>query len=66
MTKECGVLWATRDTITTSETLEQVAQKGSRCPVLENIQGQARWNSEQPDPLEDVLAHGGGGGLDDL
>ena len=31
------------------ETPEQVAQRGGRCPVPGNIQGQAGWGSEQPD-----------------
>lgn len=31
------------------ETLEQVAQRGGRCPSLGNIQGQTRQGSEKPD-----------------
>jgi len=37
--------------------LKQIAQKGSRCPVPGNIQGQVGWGSEQPDLVEDVHAH---------
>jgi len=33
--------------------LEQVAQRGGRYPIPGNIQGQAEWGSEQPDPVED-------------
>jgi len=31
------------------ETLSQVAQRGGRCPIPGNIQGQVGWGSEQPD-----------------
>ena len=31
-----------------SEALEQVAQRGSGCPILGDIQGQAGWGSDQP------------------
>ena len=30
------------------ETLAQVAQRGGRCPIPRNIQGQIGWGSEQP------------------
>ena len=39
------------------ETLAQVAQRGSGCPIPGKIQGQVGWGSEQPDPVEDVSAH---------
>ena len=48
------------------ETLEQVAQRGSRCPVPGNIQGQAGWGPEQPGLVEDVPAYCRGVGLDEL
>jgi len=48
------------------ETLAQVAQRGGRCPIPGNIQGQAGQGSEQPDLLEDVAAYCSGVGLDDL
>jgi len=48
-----------------SETLEQVAQRGGRCPIPGNIQAQAGWGSEQPDLVEDVPAYCRGVGLDD-
>ena len=48
------------------ETLEQDAQRGGRCPIHGNIQGQAGWGSEQPDLVEDAPAHCRGVGLDDL
>jgi len=44
----------------------QVAQRGARCPIPRNIQGQAERGSEQPDLVEDVPAHCTGIGLDDL
>jgi len=47
-------------------TLVQVAQRGGRCPIPGNIQGQVGWGSEQPDLAEDVPAHGRGVGLDEL
>lgn len=28
---------------------EQVAQRGGKCPMPGNIQGQVKWSSEQPD-----------------
>ena len=40
-----------------SETLEQVTQRGGRCPIPGNIQGQVGQGSEQPDLVEDVPAH---------
>jgi len=48
------------------ETLAQVAQRGSGCPIPGNIQGQVGWGSEQPDLGEDVPAHCRRGGLDNL
>ncbi|KAK4816211.1 LOW QUALITY PROTEIN: hypothetical protein QYF61_013449 [Mycteria americana] len=39
------------------ETLEQVAQRGGRCPMPGNIQGQVGQGSEQPDLVEDIPAH---------
>jgi len=44
----------------------QVAQRGSGGPIPGNIQGEVRWDSEQPDPVEDVPAHCRRVGLDDL
>jgi len=38
--------------------LEQVAQRGSRCPIPASMQGQVWWGSEQPDLIEDVPACG--------
>jgi len=49
-----------------SETLEQVAQRGSGGPIPENIQGQIGWGSKQPGLVEDVPAHCRGVGPDDL
>ena len=48
------------------ETLEQVAQRGGRCPIPGNIQDQAGQGFEQPDLVEDVPAHCRGVGRDDL
>jgi len=48
------------------ETLAQVAQRGGRCPIPGNIQGQVGQGSEQPGLVEDVPAHCRGFGLDDL
>jgi len=48
------------------ETLDQVAQRGGRCPIPRNIQGQAGQGSEQPDLVEDIPAYCKGVGLDDL
>lgn len=42
-----------------SGTLEEVAQRGSRCPIPGNTHGQAGCGSRQPDPVEDVLAYWG-------
>jgi len=47
-------------------TLEQVAQRGGRCPIPGNIQGQIGQGSEQPDIVVDVPAYCGRVGLDDL
>jgi len=46
--------------------MEQSAQRGGRCPIPGNIQGQVGWGSEQPDLLEDVPTYCRGVGLDDL
>lgn len=35
--------------------MEQVSQRGGRCPTSGNIQGQIGWDSEQSSLLEDVL-----------
>jgi len=48
------------------ETLAQVAQRGGRCSIPGNIQGQVEWGSEHPDPVADVPAHCRAVGLDDL
>jgi len=45
------------------ETLAHVVQRGCRCPIPGNIQGQVGWGFEQPDLVEDVQA--GGLELDD-
>ena len=46
------------------ETPAEVAQRGGRCPIPGNIPGQVERGSEQPDPVEDVPAHGRGAGVD--
>ena len=46
--------------------LEQVSQRGGRCPIPGSSQGQVGWGTEQPDLVEDVLAHCRGDGLEDL
>ena len=43
--------------VSVGEALAQVAQRGARCPIPENIQGHIGWGSEQPD----VPAHCRGG-----
>ncbi|KAK4828390.1 hypothetical protein QYF61_026128 [Mycteria americana] len=48
------------------ETLEQVSQRGGKCPIPGNIQGQVGRGSEYPDLVEDVPAHCREVGLDDL
>ena len=48
------------------ETLEQVAQRGGRCPIPENIQDQVGWGSKQPDLVDNVPAGCHGVELDDL
>jgi len=48
------------------EALEQVAQRGVRCPVLGSIQGWARSGSEQPDLAVGIPAFCIGVGVDDL
>jgi len=40
-----------------SETLARAAQRGGRCPIPGNIQGQVGRGSEQPDLVEVVPAH---------
>jgi len=44
------------------ETLEQVAQRSCGCPLPGSVQGQVGWSSEQSGLVEDVPAHGRGGG----
>ena len=46
-------------------TLAEVAQRGGRCPMPGNIQGQAGRGSEQPGLVEDARARCRGVGLDD-
>jgi len=46
--------------------MAKVAQRGGRCPILGNVQGQVGRGSEQPDLVEDVPAHCRGVGLDGL
>jgi len=48
------------------KTVEQVAQRGGRCPTPGNIQGPIGRGSEQPDGVEDVPAYCRGVGLDGL
>jgi len=48
------------------ETLEQVAQRGGRCPISGNVQGQVGQGSEHPGLVKDVPIHCTGVGLDDL
>ena len=45
---------------------EQVAQRGCRCPIPGNIQGQVGRGSEHPDLVEYLRVHCRGVGLDDL
>ena len=59
-------MWKGNETQKPGETLAQVALRGGRCPIPGNTQGQAGQGSEQPDPVEDVPAHGRRIGLDDL
>ncbi|KAK4811149.1 hypothetical protein QYF61_019790 [Mycteria americana] len=47
------------------ETLEQVAQRGGRCPIIGSVQGQVGRGFDQPNLVKDVPAHGRGFGLDD-
>ena len=49
-----------------SETLEQVAQRGSGGPIPGNAQGQVEQGSEQTGLVEEVPAHCRGVGLDEL
>ena len=44
------------------ETLEEVAQRGGRCPIPGNVQGQVGWGFEQLGLVEGVPAHGRGAG----
>jgi len=44
------------------EALEQIAQRGGRCPIAGNIQCQVGLGFEHPDLVEDVPAHGRGVG----
>jgi len=39
------------------EALEQVAQRGGRCPIVGSVQGQVGWGFEQPGLVEGVPAH---------
>jgi len=48
------------------ETLEQVAQTGCGCPLPGRVQGQVRWDFEQPDLVEGIPTYGRGVELDDL
>lgn len=43
-----------------------VAQRDGRCPIPENIQDQAEWDSEQHDLVEVIPAYCRGSELDDL
>jgi len=49
-----------------AKTLKRLAQRGGRCPIPGDIQGQVGWGSEQHDLVEDVPDHCRGVGLDDL
>jgi len=42
------------------ETLEQVTQRSSGCPIIGSVQGQVGWGLEQPDLVKDVPGHGQG------
>jgi len=48
------------------EILEQVSQRGGRCAIPGNIQGQVGQGFEQPDLVVGVPAHCRRVGLDDL
>jgi len=48
------------------EALEQVAQRGGKCPFSGNIQGQVGQGSERLDLMEDAPARCREVGLDDL
>ena len=48
------------------ETVEQVAQRSSGCPIMGSVQGEVGRGFEKPDLVEAVPAHGRGVGLDDL
>lgn len=39
--------------------MEWVAQRGGRCSIPGNMQGQLGWDSEQPDQGENVLLTAG-------
>ena len=47
-------------------TLDQVAQRGGRCPIPGNVQGQVGRGSEQPGLVEAALLTAGRVGLDGL
>ena len=49
-----------------SDTLEQVAQRGSECPLPGSIQGQAGWSFEQPGLVGGISACSRGLELEDL
>jgi len=49
-----------------SETLDQVTQRGGRCPISGNFQSQVGRGFQQPDLMEVVPAHCRAVGLDDL
>ena len=48
------------------ETLEQVVQRGGRCPIPGNTKAHVGGGSEQPDWVEDGPGHCRVLGLDDL
>lgn len=52
--------------IMSGETLGQIDQRGGRCPIPRNIQGQIGQGSEQPDSVEDLPAYFRGLGLDHI
>lgn len=43
------------------ETLAQVAQQSDGCSIFGSLQGQVGWDSEKPDLMNGVPAHGSGG-----
>lgn len=44
------------------EVLEEVAERGGKCPISRNVPGQIGWGSELPDLFEDVAVYFGGVG----